>query len=139
MAPGQPTPKKVNHLSDVQLRSVGLSAQKTRYIKDLAQKSLNGEVQYRSFRFMTDEQIIEQLVSVKGIGVWTAQMLLIFCLGRLNVFPYDDLGIRKGIRQIYSLDELPNKSTCLQIAAPWHPYCSVASWYCWRVLEVNVT
>ena len=137
LAPGRPTPKKVSRLSEEQLRSVGLSAQKIRYVKDLAKKSLNGEVQYRSFRFMTDDQIIEQLVGVRGIGRWTAQMLLIFCLGRLNVFPYEDLGIRKGIQKIYAFDELPDKSTCLQVSAPWHPYCSVASWYCWRSLDLQ--
>jgi DNA-3-methyladenine glycosylase II len=85
---------------------------------------------------MSDEEVIEELVQVRGIGVWTAQMFLMFSLGRLNVFPHDDLGVRNGIRKLYDLKELPDKTTSHRIAEPWHPYKSIASWYCWRCLEL---
>ena len=77
---------------------------------------------------------MEHLTQVKGIGRWTAQMFLIFSLGRLDVFPHDDLGVRTAIRNRYGLDDLPDKQTAVTIAAPWRPFASVASWYCWRTL-----
>jgi DNA-3-methyladenine glycosylase II len=93
-------------------------------------------VQLRNIGRLPDEQVIEQLIQVKGIGRWTAQMFLIFSLGRLDVFPHDDLGVRAAIRRFYGLRELPDKATSLRIAAPWSPYASVASWYCWRGCEL---
>ena len=86
---------------------------------------------------LSDEQIIERLTEVRGIGRWTAQMFLIFSLGRLDVFPHDDLGIRSAIRNRYALAELPDKATAHAIAEPWRPYATVASWYCWRTLELK--
>ena len=80
---------------------------------------------------------MEHLTQVKGIGRWTAQMFLIFSLGRLDVFPHDDLGVRTAIRNRYGLDDLPDKQTAHAIAAPWRPYASVASWYCWRTLDLD--
>ena len=77
----------------------------------------------------------ESLTNVKGIGVWTAQMFLIFSLGRLDVLPHADLGVRTAMQKLYSLEELPNRETCHRIAEPWRPYASIASWYCWRSLE----
>ncbi len=85
---------------------------------------------------LPDEQVVEQLTQVKGIGRWTAQMFLIFSLGRPDVFPHDDLGVRTAIRNRYGLAELPDKATSHAIAAPWRPYASVASWYCWRSLDL---
>ena len=79
---------------------------------------------------------MEQLIQVKGIGRWTAQMFLIFWLGRPDVFPHDDLGVRTAIRDHYGLADLPDKATSLAIATPWRPYASVASWYCWRSLDL---
>jgi DNA-3-methyladenine glycosylase II len=120
-----------------QLRSVGLSPQKASYIADLAEKVNEGTVDLRQVGRLSDERVIEELVQVKGIGRWTAQMFLIFSLGRLDVFPHDDLGVRVAIRNRYGLDDLPDKKTALAIAAPWRPYASVASWYCWRSLDLD--
>lgn len=119
-----------------QLRSVGLSRQKATYLLDLAEKVHGGKVQLRTIGRRSDEAVIEELIQVRGIGRWTAQMFLIFALGRLDVFPHDDLGVRVAIRDRYGLDELPDKRTSLEIAQPWRPYASVASWYCWRSVEL---
>ena len=86
---------------------------------------------------MTDEAVTENLVQVKGIGEWTAQMFLIFSLGRQDVFPSDDLGIRNAIRKLYGLRQMPRKTTSSRIAARWRPYASVASWYCWQSLTLD--
>ena len=120
-----------------QLRSVGLSPQKASYVADLARKVNDGTVDLRQIGRLSDERIVEQLTQVKGIGRWTAQMFLIFSLGRLDVFPHDDLGVRTAIRNRYGLADLPDKQTALAIAAPWRPYASVASWYCWRTLDLK--
>jgi DNA-3-methyladenine glycosylase II len=120
-----------------QLRSVGLSPQKASYIADLARKVNEGTVELRQIGRLGDERIVEQLTQVRGIGRWTAQMFLIFSLGRLDVFPHDDLGVRAAIRDRYGLDDMPDKQTALAIAAPWRPYASVASWYCWRSLDLK--
>jgi DNA-3-methyladenine glycosylase II len=120
-----------------QLRSVGLSPQKASYIADLARKVDDGTVELRQIGRLPDEGVIEQLTQVKGIGRWTAQMFLIFSLGRLDVFPHDDLGVRVAIRDRYGLADLPDKKKALAIAAPWRPYATMASWYCWRSLELE--
>ena len=120
-----------------QLKSVGLSSQKAVYITDLAGKVNEEIVELRQIGRLSDERIVEQLIQVKGIGRWTAQMFLIFSLGRLDVFPHDDLGVRTAIRDRYGLADLPNKETALAIAEPWRPYATVASWYCWRSLDLE--
>ncbi len=122
---------------DEVLRGVGLSGQKLSYIKDLAAKVESGTVHLKRITQMGDDEIIAELTQVKGIGVWTVQMFLIFSLGRLNVLPVGDLGIRNAIQRSYSLAELPKAAEIEAIAAQnkWHPYCSVASWYLWRSLE----
>jgi len=119
-----------------ELRSVGLSPQKASYVADLAAKVNDGTVNLRQIGRLSDEGVVETLTQVKGIGRWTAQMFLIFSLGRPDVFPHDDLGVRTAIRDRYDLDDLPDKATSHAIAAPWRPYASVASWYCWRVLDL---
>jgi DNA-3-methyladenine glycosylase II len=119
-----------------QLRSVGLSQQKASYVADLSSKVNDGTVDLRRIGRLSDEQVIATLTQVKGIGRWTAQMFLIFSLGRPDVFPHDDLGVRTAIRDRYGLDDLPDKTTSLSVAAPWRPYASVASWYCWRILDL---
>lgn len=119
-----------------ELRSVGLSPQKTAYVTDLAAKVNDGTVDLRRIGRLPDERVVEQLTQVKGIGRWTAQMFLIFSLGRPDVFPHDDLGVRTAIRNRYGLAELPDKATSHAIAASWRPYASVASWYCWRSLDL---
>jgi len=128
----KPTAETLLRLSDLDLRSAGLSAQKVRYLRDLSEHVLDARLQLSQIGRKSDECVIDELVQVKGIGRWTAQMFLIFSLGRLDVFPHDDLGIRTNIRNLYRLDDLPDKATSHRIAEPWRPYASVASWYCWR-------
>jgi DNA-3-methyladenine glycosylase II len=120
-----------------ELRSVGLSAQKVSYLADLTAKVNDGAVNLRQIGRLSDEAVVDSLTQVKGIGRWTAQMFLIFSLGRPDVFPHDDLGVRTAIRDRYGLDDLPDKTTSHSIAAPWRPYASVASWYCWRSLDLE--
>ncbi|TWT76458.1 DNA-3-methyladenine glycosylase [Planctomycetes bacterium CA13] len=120
-----------------ELRVAGVSPQKAKYLLDLAEKVRNADIRLQHIGRYSDEKVIEQLTTVKGIGKWTAQMFLIFSLGRLNVFPHDDLGVRTAIRNCYGLDELPDQQTSHAIATKWRPYASVASWYCWRSQEHN--
>jgi len=135
LQPDEISPGSIARLTPEQLRTVGVSLQKANYLLDLARRVESGELRLDGMARMRDENVIESLIQVKGIGVWTAQMFLIFSLGRLDVFPHDDLGIRMAIRNLYELEELPNKETSHRIAAPWRPYASIASWYCWRSLE----
>ena len=127
----------IHERSDDELRSVGLSRQKVAYLKDLSARVLDERLQLNRIGRLVDEDVIEHLVQVKGIGRWTAQMFLIFSLGRLDVFPHDDLIVRSSIKELYGLDELPTKQQSHTIAAPWKPYSSVASWYCWRLIDVK--
>ena len=136
IAPDTLTPEVLLELSPAELRTAGLSLQKAKYLHDLALKVNTGQIQLRTIGRHSDEMIIQQLIQVKGIGRWTAQMFLIFALGRPDIFPEDDLGVRSAIRQLYELADLPDQLTCRQIAQPWRPYASVASWYCWRSLEL---
>lgn len=131
------TSEGVAGLTESQLRSVGLSRQKASYLLDLAGKCLDGTVRLDRMGRLSDEAVIEMLTRVKGIGRWTAEMFLIFSLGRLDVLPVDDLGVRAAIRDLYGLDDLPDKKTCVEIAAPWRPYATIGSWYCWRSLDLK--
>ncbi|MBO0719988.1 MAG: DNA-3-methyladenine glycosylase 2 family protein [Blastocatellia bacterium] len=117
------------------LRATGISNSKVSFIKDLAARAEDGTLKLTKLSRMSDEEAIEMLIQVKGIGVWTAHMFLIFSLGRLDVLPVGDLGIRKAIQTAYQFDELPNPDQIEQVAAErgWRPYCSVASWYLWRI------
>jgi DNA-3-methyladenine glycosylase II len=135
--PGGMNAGRLGEFTVEELRSVGLSPQKASYVTDLVQKVNDGTVNLSQIGRLSDEQVIEQLVQVKGIGRWTAQMFLIFSLGRLDVFPHDDLGVRSAIRDNYGLTDLPDKETALAIAAPWRPYATVASWYCWQSLDLE--
>ncbi|QDT40591.1 DNA-3-methyladenine glycosylase [Gimesia alba] len=134
---GQPTAEKIMRLSHEQLRSVGLSTQKANYVHHLAEMVLENNVRLHQMHRMTDEEVTAELIQVKGIGQWTAQMFLMFGLCRPDVFPHDDLGIQNGIQQIYQLKSRPDKQTCIEIAERWQPYRTVASWYCWRTLEME--
>ena len=135
VAPEKISAEALGRIKPDQLRRIGVSSQKAAYLLDLANRVQAGELKLDRMARLSDEQVIEALVQVKGIGVWTAQMFLIFSLGRMDVFPHDDLGVRAAIRNLYGLDELPDKETSHRIATPWRPYASVASWYCWRSLE----
>ena len=137
VSPGKITAQKLALLSSQQLRSAGVSPQKAGYITDLTEKVQSRQIRLSQVGRWSDERVIEELVQVKGIGRWTAQMFLIFSLGRLDVFPHDDLGVRSAIRDLYQLKDLPDKEQSLKIAAPWHPYASVASWYCWRSRDID--
>ena len=112
---------------------MGISRPKITYLKDLAQRA-EELPNINTLQTMDDETIIKTLTVVKGIGVWTVQMLLMFRLHRWDVLPLDDLGIRNAIRNVYNLPELPNKKIIEQIAQPWQPYRSIACWYLWRSL-----
>jgi DNA-3-methyladenine glycosylase II len=127
----------IARLTASDLRSVGLSRQKASYLSDLAQKSLDGTLRLDRIGRLSDQSVIDMLTQVKGIGRWTAEMFLIFSLGRLDVMPVDDLGVRAAIKDLYGMDELPNKKTCLEVAAPWRPYATIGSWYCWRSLDLK--
>lgn len=132
---GQLTPDAVLALTKEEMRALGLSGQKTAYIRDLAERTRSGEIQFELFPAMTDQDVIEHLTRVKGVGVWTAHMFLIFALQRPNVLPTGDLGVRAAIRKAYRLRDLPKPVKVEKIAKRWHPYCSVAAWYLWRSLD----
>ena len=137
VAPAKVTPASLLRYDVDQLRGVGVSRQKATYILNLAEKTHDDTVPLRTMGRLSDEDVIGQLTQVKGIGRWTAHMFLIFALGRLDVFPYDDLGVKVAIRDRYGLAEIPDKPTSLGIAQRWHPYASVASWYCWRTIDLG--
>jgi DNA-3-methyladenine glycosylase II len=118
------------------LRRAGLSNQKASYLRNLAEHSLNGSLPIESLHELTDDEIIAALVQVKGIGRWSAQMFLMFRLGRPNVLPDLDLGVQKGIQTAYRMKKLPSPKKVLEVGAKWTPYRSMASWYMWRVLEM---
>lgn len=129
------SPKRIAKLSVAELREIGLSQRKAEYVIGAAEAAICGEVCFEDFANATDEDVIETLTSLRGVGVWTAKMHLIFALGRLDVLPHEDLGVRMAIRNLYGLDDLPDQAECERIAEPWRPYASLASWYCWRSLE----
>jgi DNA-3-methyladenine glycosylase II len=118
--------------SDEELRAAGLSASKTKSLRDLAEKVRSGAVPLKRLPKMPDEEVIEALLPVRGIGRWTAQMFLIFSLGRPDVLPVDDLGLRAGVQQVYGMSELPDRAALTALGEPWRPYRSVATWYFWR-------
>ena len=139
VAPEPVTPHNLAALSIAAIRSAGVSPQKAGYLHDLAARVDSGTVRLDRVGRLADEDVIAELVQVKGIGVWTAQMFLMFSLGRLDVFPHDDLGIRAALKNLYGLAELPDKQTSLESARPWRPYATIASWYCWRSHEIPMT
>jgi DNA-3-methyladenine glycosylase II len=126
------TPAGILSLSDEAMRAAGLSASKVKSLRDLADKVHGGAVPLKTIHKLPDEEIIETLIPIRGIGRWTAQMFLIFSLGRLDVLPVDDLGLRAGVQEQYGLDDLPDKAALTELAEPWRPYCSIATWYFWR-------
>jgi DNA-3-methyladenine glycosylase II len=132
-----PTPEQIITRDIEELRSVGLSRPKARYVQDLAQHIIDGRVRFDTIDHLTNDEIITELTAVKGIGEWTVHMFLLFCMGRLDVLPTGDLGIRSGIKQLYDLSELPSPDEVRLIAKDhhWHPYESVAGWYVWHSLD----
>ena len=130
-----PKSRDVIKTSDSKLRTTGLSKMKIVYIKELSKKIESKELNMRKISTQSDEQVIEVLTDVKGIGRWTAEMFLIFSLGRLDILPVGDLGLKKGIQSMYSLKELPQKEQIEQLAESWKPYRTVATWYLWKSLQ----
>lgn len=133
--PRFPSPDDVASLSDEALRGAGLSANKLRALRDLAERSLDGRLRLASLGRRRDEEIIEELVEVRGIGRWTAQMFLMFRLGRLDVLAPDDLGLQEGLRRLDGLDARPGPKELAARGEVWAPVRSVASWVLWRLTE----
>ena len=132
---GKLTAKNIEALSDGQLQSAGVSRQKQTYLRHLTSCVLDGTISFRRIAKGSDDDAVEELIQVKGIGRWTAQMFLMFSLGRIDVFAPDDLGLRNAIQKLYELPEKPSRSELEQHADKWRPYRTIASWYLWRSLE----
>ena len=132
------TPEAILEIKDQSIRDVGLSWAKISYIKDLAKKTLDREIKLDSINDLRDEEIINELTKVKGIGRWTVEMFLIFNLGRMDIFSFGDLGLSRAIQRLYGLNNLPTKEEAERISGVWKPYRSIASRYLWRSLEFDV-
>jgi 3-methyladenine DNA glycosylase/8-oxoguanine DNA glycosylase len=130
----RPRPQDFTSLPDRALRGAGLSRQKVAYLRDLVRHVGNG-LPIRTLGRLPDEAVVEALTKVKGIGRWTAEMFLMFRLGRPDVLPVDDYGIRKAMQRVYRMRALPGPERMRTVAEPWRPYRSVACWYLWRALE----
>ncbi|MDB5160524.1 MAG: DNA-3-methyladenine glycosylase [Candidatus Saccharibacteria bacterium] len=132
-----PTPGMILEKDIEELRGVGLSRQKGTYIQDLAVKVLEETVRFNHLDALSNDEVIAELTQIKGVGVWTVHMFLIFCMGRLDVLPTGDLGIKNGIHSLYRLHEKPSPEEMEKLAKKhkWHPYESVASWYIWHSLD----
>jgi DNA-3-methyladenine glycosylase II len=135
---GEPiTPQGILKLTDAELRSVGLSKQKSAYLKDLAAKTASGLLDFSRLHELSDEEVIKHLTQVKGIGVWTAHMFLMFSLRRPNVLPTGDYGVQVAVKKHYKKRKLPKPKDMEKIARAWEPYRSVACWYMWRSLDIK--
>ncbi len=131
-----PTPEEILRATKPKLRRAGLSRQKIAAVKDLAKKTLDGTVpSLAAIRRMNEEEILERLTQVRGIGEWSVQMFLMFQLGRPDVLPIRDYGIQKGFQHIYGLEDTPKPQAILEHGERWRPYRSIASWYLWRAVE----
>lgn len=132
-----PEPQQLLATSVDELRAVGFSRAKAIYVHDLAQHILDGKIDFNRFDDLSNQDIILELTAVRGIGDWTAHMFLMWCMGRTDILPYGDLGIRNGIQRLYNLDTLPDRLTIGEIATDnsWHPYESIACWYIWQSLD----
>lgn len=136
----KPLPEKIVSTPDQKLRDLGLSWAKVKYVKDLSQNIINKQIHFRGLNRMADEDIISEFTKVKGIGVWTIHMFLIFTLGRLNVLPFNDLGIKKAAKLIYNLRKLPSEERLKKLSKQngWVPYNSIASWYLWKSIDMKI-
>jgi DNA-3-methyladenine glycosylase II len=134
-ATGPMTPEAILKLRPDRMRRLGLSTRKTAYIRDLARRTRDDALDFAALPAAPDDEVIATLTQVKGVGVWTAQMFLIFALRRPDVLPAGDLGIRKAVQIAYGLDAMPHPDDVTNHGACWRPYASVASWYLWRSLD----
>jgi DNA-3-methyladenine glycosylase II len=128
-------PEKILSLSDEEMRAIGLSRQKTSYIRDIAQHFAEDPKIYEHLDKLGDDEVAEELIKLKGIGAWTAQMFLMFTLVRLDIFAPDDVGIQRAMKKLYGWDELPEREELIKIADKWRPYRTVACWHLWRSLN----
>jgi DNA-3-methyladenine glycosylase II len=131
------TPQGILKLSDAEMRGVGLSKQKTSYLRDLSEKSKAGLLEFERLPELTEHEVIEHLTQVKGIGVWTAHMFLIFTLRRPDILPTGDYGVQAAIKKHYRKRRWPKPAVMEKIAKPWSPYRSIACWYLWKSLDVK--
>jgi len=137
-AAGDPlTPEGILKLSDEQMRAVGLSKQKTSYLRDLAAKTKAGLLEFEKLSALPDDDVIKHLIQVKGVGVWTAHMFLMFTLRRPDILPTGDYGIQVALKKHYRKRKLPKPKDMQKIAKRWAPYRSVACWYLWRSLDIK--
>ena len=130
-----PSPEQILATSDDDFRATGVSRQKAGYLRDLAQHCADGVLDFEAIRRLSDDEVIEQLTAVRGIGEWSAHMFLMFELGRPDVLPVGDLGVRNGMALAYGLDETPTPKRAREIGEPWAPFRTVGSWYMWRAAE----
>src|SRR6266516_3184230 len=137
-ANGMISPEALSSLEEDTLRAVGLSPQKMRYIRDLTERVINGELDLERLSELDDETVITELVKVKGIGRWTAEMMLIFSLGRSDVLPVDDLGFLEGVREAYALEARPTPKEMRVRGEVWRPYRTFATWYMWGVRRLTL-
>jgi len=133
---GPPTPEALLALPIESLRGAGLSGNKTASVCDLAARVLVGDIELERVSRLSDDEVVRELTLVRGIGRWTAEMFLMFQLSRLDVWPVDDFGVRKGYGRIYSLPEAPKPRALEELGEPFRPYRSIAAWYCWRAAEM---
>lgn len=131
------TPTGIQKLSDEQLRSVGLSKQKSSYLRDMAERAARGQLDFSKLHELTDQEVIEHLTQVKGVGVWTAQMFLMFTLKRPNVLPTGDFGVQMAMKKHYNKRKMPKPVQMEKIAKCWEPYRSIACWYLWRSIDTK--
>jgi DNA-3-methyladenine glycosylase II len=131
------TPEGILKLTDAQMRAVGLSKQKTSYLRDLAEKTKAGLLDFRQLENLSDDEVIEHLTQVKGVGVWTAHMFLMFTLRRPDILPTGDYGVQMAIKKYYRKRKLPKPKDMEKIAKAWVPYRSIACWYLWRSLDIK--
>lgn len=133
-----PTPERVAGVKDAPLRAAGLSRQKSAYLKDLSHRFLDGTIRPRQLNYLGNEEVIDRLTLVHGIGRWTAEMFLIFSLNRLDVLPVDDLGLRVAVQNIYGMKARPDAKRLRAIGGKWNPLQTVATWYAWRSLNTDI-
>jgi DNA-3-methyladenine glycosylase II len=132
-----PTPAEVLKLKDPQFKKAGISPQKMGYLRDLAKRFTDGTIDPTNFKKMTDDEIREHLLVVKGVGPWTADMFLMFTLYRQDIFPTGDLGIQKGFQKLFKLKTLPDAKTMLKLSKDWAPHRTVACWYLWELVDTK--
>jgi DNA-3-methyladenine glycosylase II len=132
---GTPTPEAVLACDVTELRALGLSGSKAASLQDLAGKIVSGDLRLASIGRRADDEVIAELTQVRGIGRWSAEMFLLFRLGRIDVWPVDDYGVRKGASRIFELETLPSKTELDKMGQPFRPYRAIVAWYCWRAAD----